>query len=132
MNEDFPPGDHLHDRLFLMFQQQAGFMKLLNEKRDFPEFPVNITDKKAQQQCRDIVHCTVEELFEALRHLKNWKKHRATDVPQVDRAEFIEEVVDAQHFLFELMLLVGVTPMEFYQAFIQKGVINEKRINEGY
>ena len=27
-------------------------------------------------------------MFEALQHLKNWKSHRETEVPEVDKDEF--------------------------------------------
>lgn len=108
-------------------------MKLLRESRPgFPAWPIDIESKQGQVTCRDVVHCSIEELHEALRELKNVKKHRATEIKEFDRAKFVEELTDVAHYFYELLILVGVTPDEFFNAYIAKGSINEKRILGGY
>ena len=49
-----------------------------------------------QKYLRDIALYGVEEIFEALQHLKNWKAHRQTDLGgDFNRDDFLEEMVDA-------------------------------------
>ena len=71
-------------------------------------------------------------MFEALGHLKNWKSHRETDVPEIDREEFLEEIVDAFNYFFSLIILMGVDVDEFYEAFNKKDKIIRSRIKKGY
>ena len=64
------------DRLAQIFQLQESFMQVLSDNKEkLPEWPVDPSDKKAQQFIRDIIHRGTEEAFEALLHLKNWKPH---------------------------------------------------------
>ena len=120
------------DRLEAMWQQQAAFMRLLQEKRGFPGFPTDITSKKGQQFLKDIRNHMFEELFEAGQHLKNAKSHRATDLPEVDREAYKEELVDALHLFFELVIASGISLDEMVTAYLNKGNVNFERIKNGY
>lgn len=120
------------DRLKQMWDQQEQFMKLLQEKRNFPEFPANISSKGGQKFLKDIRNHMMEELFEAGLHLKNAKSHRATELPEVDKEAYTEELVDALHLFFELVIASGVTLDEMYEAYMKKGDINSDRIKSGY
>lgn len=120
------------DRLERMWQQQLHFMKLLQEKRNFPHFPTDITSKKGQQFLKDIRNHIMEELFEAGQHLKNAKSHRATELPEVDRESYKEELVDVLHLYFELVIASGVTLDELFDAYMTKGDTNFDRICAGY
>jgi hypothetical protein len=71
-------------------------------------------------------------MFEALGHLKNWKPHRETDVPEINREDFLEEIVDAFNYFFSLMILMGVDINEFFYAFNKKHSIIKDRIDKGY
>jgi hypothetical protein len=120
------------DKLREMFLQQEDFMRLLKEHRGFSGWPVDITTKIGQKECRDIGLNSIEEFFEALAHLKNWKKHRKSEIQEFDRPAFLEELSDMMHYFVELLLMLGVTPEEFYRAYMKKGEINEKRIKGNY
>jgi dimeric dUTPase (all-alpha-NTP-PPase superfamily) len=120
------------DRLNNMFEQQRAFMRLLQEKRGFPEFPVDIKSKEGQKFLKSITHDCMGELFEANQHLKNSKGHRATEVTDIDRDAYVEELVDSLHFFFEIVILSGVSLDEIYEAYLNKGNINVSRINGGY
>lgn len=120
--------DHLKD----MWDQQVEFMKLLQEKRGFPEFPADLTSKKGQQFLKDIRNHLMEELFEAGQHLKNAKSHRVTNIPQVDREAYKEELADALHLFFELVIASGISREEMVEAYIKKGNVNFERIGNGY
>lgn len=120
------------DRLKTMWDQQEAFMKLLQETRGFPEFPTDITAKKGQKFLKDITHHMMDELFEAGQHLKNSKSHRATLIPEVDREAYKEELVDALHLYFELVIASGITLEELVESYLKKGETNFERIKSGY
>jgi hypothetical protein len=69
-------------RLKKMLELRELFMKDLASKRPavLQTWPVNISTKESQQTVRDTVLKGVEEMFESLAHLKNWKPHRTTEV----------------------------------------------------
>lgn len=115
-----------------MWDQQLEFMKLLQRKRNFPQFPTDITSKKGQQFLKDIRNHMMEELFEAGQHLKNAKSHRATELPEIDREAYKEELVDALHLYFELVIASGISLDELVEAYLDKGKINQTRIETGY
>ena len=98
----------------------------------YPEWPVDMSQKNSQKVCRETALKGVEEMFEALQHLKNWKPHRETDIPEINREEFLEEIVDAFNYFFSLMILSGVDVNEFYNAFNRKDEIIRRRIKKGY
>tara|TARA_Y100000310_G_scaffold106210_1_gene104714 strand:- start:12 stop:395 length:384 start_codon:yes stop_codon:yes gene_type:complete len=124
------PSDKLED----VFYKRESFMSLIKDKFSdtYPDWPVDLTTKKAQVTCRETALKGVEEMFEALGHLKNWKSHRQTEMPDIDREEFLEEIVDAFNYFFSLMILIGVDVEEFYSAFLKKDEIIRNRIFQGY
>jgi len=135
-NKTLHPGedrqDNADDMLCQMWLQQEQFMHLLRKERGFPDFPTDITSKKGQQFLKDIRNHLMEELFEAGQHLKNAKSHRATDLPDVDREAYKEELVDALHLFFELVIASGVTLDELFDVYMTKGDTNTQRIMKGY
>lgn len=117
-----------------VFNKRESFMHLIKEKYpdSYKEWPLNISEKSSQVLLRDTALKGVEEMFEALGHLKNWKPHRDTDIPGIDRDEFLEEIVDAFNYFFSLMILMGVDVNEFYSAFNKKDNIIRNRIKSNY
>ena len=97
-----------------------------------PSWPVDLSDKLAQQHLRDTALKGVEEMFEALQHLKNWKPHRTTEVKDFNRDEFLEEVVDAFNYFFSLLVLTGVSAEELFDAYSKKDKIIHDRLKTGY
>lgn len=121
------------DRLVRMFELREKFMVAIREKRGaYGQWPVNIGEKKSQQTIREITLKGVEEMFEALGELKNWKSHRVTENPEVDQDAFLEEMVDAFNYFFAAMILVGITPEKFYNAYVEKDRVIHERLNNGY
>ena len=122
-----------HDRLSQMFHLREAFMKAIREKRGaYGEWPVDMGDKKSQQLMREIALKGVEEMFEALGELKNWKSHRVTENREVNREAFLEEVVDAFNYFFALLVLAGVDSDELFQAYVKKDAVIHDRLNNGY
>tara|TARA_Y100001937_G_C7076008_1_gene310652 strand:- start:101 stop:478 length:378 start_codon:yes stop_codon:yes gene_type:complete len=123
------------DKLDDIFHKRNSFMKEIQSKfpNSYPEqWPINISEKSSQTILRETALKGVEEMFEALQHLKNWKTHRETDMPEIDREEFLEEIVDAFNYFFSLMILIGVDVNEFYNAFNSKDEIIRRRLDKGY
>ena len=122
------------DKLDQIFKMRDTFMVMLQGKFPdaYPEWPVDLSTKKAQITCRETALKGVEEMFEALQHLKNWKPHRKTEMPEINREEFLEEIVDAFNYFLSLIILIGVDVDEFYSAFLKKDEIIRGRLKEGY
>ena len=98
----------------------------------YPAWPVDISKKESQQVLRDTAPKGVEEMFEALQHLKNWKPHRDTEIVDFNSEEFLEEVVDAFNYFLSVLVLVGVSEEEFFDAYKKKDKIIRDRLSDGY
>ena len=122
------------DKLDEMFRLMRDFMEAMKESKPgiYPEWPVDISEKESQQLLRDTALKGVEEMFEALGHLKNWKPHRSTEITEFDRDEFLEEIVDAFNYFFSILVLTGVTSDELFNTYVKKDDIIHKRLQTGY
>lgn len=121
------------DRLEKVFFLREEFMKAIREKRGaYGEWPVDMSEKKSQQLIREITLKGVEEMFEALGELKNWKSHRLTENPDVDQEAFLEEIVDAFNYFIAVLVLSGVNADKFFEAYERKDKIIHDRLNNGY
>jgi hypothetical protein len=122
------------DKLEEMFRLRESFMIAMKTDNPgiYPSWPVELTEKRSQQVLRDTALKGVEEMFEALQHLKNWKPHKKTESPDFDREEFLEEVVDAFNYFFSLLVLTGVSSGELYEAYCKKDQIIHERLKTGY
>lgn len=120
------------DKLQQMWDQQLEFMNLLREERGFPDFPVDMTSKQGQKFLKSITHECMGELFEANQELKNSKSHRASDLPDLDKSAYLEELVDSLHFFFEIVIASGISLDDLVAAYLKKGEKNVERIKGGY
>src|SRR5574342_484603 len=116
------------NQLKSMWDQQEEFMHLLQQERDWPEFPVDITSKKGQQFLDSIMFHMMKEMFESGLHLQNVKSHRKTEIKEINRDAFIEELCDALHLFYELCIAAGISRDELFCAYMRKGEINVNRI----
>jgi len=122
------------DMLDHMFDLRKRFMESLNDKipGSTPISTLDLSKKEDQQVCRDVALRGVEEMFEALQHLKNWKPHRQTEVSGFDRDKFLEEMVDAFNYFFSLLIMTGFEADDLFKEYIRKDEIIHKRLEEGY
>ncbi len=122
------------DKLDEMFRMRQAFMEAMKETKPgiYPQWPVDISEKESQQLLRDTALKGVEEMFEALGHLKNWKPHRTTEITEFDRDEFLEEIVDAFNYFFSILVLTGVSSEELFSTYVKKDDIIHKRLQTGY
>lgn len=96
------------------------------------EWPVDISKKESQQVVRDTVLKGVEEMFEALQHLKNWKPHRDTEVKDFNHEAFLEEYVDAFNYFLAVPIMLGIDADELFKAYLRKDAIIHERLKKGY
>lgn len=111
----------MKDRLSEIFLLREEFMEKISAKipGSYPEWPVDLSNKHDQKAIREFAFRGMEELFEALLHLKNWKDHRSGS-KEFDRAEFLEEMIDAYKYFTAILVLTGVTSEEFFEAYKKK------------
>ena len=118
-----------------MFELRNEFISEMRSARlgSYPELPLDLSKKKSQQFCRDLALRGVEEMFEALQHLKNWKPHRMTEFNEApDREEFLEEIVDALNYFFSLLIASRFNEEDLYESYVKKHKIIMNRLKEGY
>ena len=123
------------DRLEEIFQMRESFMDSLRKASvdpSLPNWPVDLGEKSSQQYVRDMALRGVEEMFEALQHLKNWKPHRQTEVKDFNREEFLEEIVDAFNYFLSILVLTGFDANDFIEAYRRKDKIKNERLETGY
>ena len=132
VNEELSQMKDENQTLKKMFEQQEKFISLLVEKRDHPQFPVDMSSKDGQRFVRALIHECVAELFEAAVELRNSKRHRATEIDEFNKEAFLEELVDAMHYLVGIVICSGFTAEQFQEMYLKKGKINIDRINGGY
>ena len=123
-------------KLKKMFDLRKSFIQRMQKERpgSYP-IPVpltNLSDKKSQQVCRDLALRGVEEMFEALQHLKNWKPHKLTEEKEFNKEEFLEEIVDAFNYFMALLIVVDVDQAKLFEAYLKKDKKIRKRLDEGY
>lgn len=105
---------------------------MLQKERNFPTDPVDIKSKSGQQFLESLTFHIMKELFEANQHLKNVKMHRVTEINDVDRDAYLEEMVDVLHLYFESLMFAGITLDELVDVYLEKGRTNVERITSGY
>ena len=95
-------------------------------------WPLDLSEKSNQQHVRDMALRGVEEMFEALQHLKNWKPHKLTEDKEFNKEEFLEEIVDAFNYFMALLIVVDVDEEKLFEAYLKKDQKIRKRLDEGY
>ena len=120
------------DMFLTMFRQQQEFLELLRDKRDHPDFPLNLSAKESQQFLKSLSHECMHELFESNMLLKNSKKHRTTEFIDFDRESYKEELSDVMHYLIGILIYSGISVEEMFEMYMRKGQVNIDRINSGY
>ena len=123
-------------KLKKMFDLRKSFIQRMQKERP-GSYPVpvpltNLSNKKSQQVCRDLALRGVEEMFEALQHLKNWKPHKLTEDKEFNKEEFLEEIVDAFNYFMALLIVVDVDEEKLFEAYLKKDCKIRKRLDEGY
>ena len=121
------------DTLYALFDLREQFMQAICEKvpNAYPAWPVDFSQKENQQALRETAFRSMEELFEALLHLKNWKPHR-TGTIDFDRSEFLEEMIDAFNYFLAMLIVVDCDEEQLFEAYKKKDKIIRERLKNGY
>jgi dimeric dUTPase (all-alpha-NTP-PPase superfamily) len=95
----------------------------------FGSDPKNLTDEQKLEWIRWNMLALMDELHEALAETgwKPWAKSK-----HVNRDAFVSELVDAFHFLMNMMLAVDCNADEFLAKYFEKRGINAARQAAGY
>jgi dimeric dUTPase (all-alpha-NTP-PPase superfamily) len=110
------------------------FEDALNEQlkllvNSFKKDPTQLTNEEKMDWIRWNILALEDELHEALAET-GWKPWSTSQ--HINRDAFVSELVDAFHFLMNLMLVVDCSAEEFLAKYMQKRGINAKRQAEGY
>lgn len=128
---DEQPGT-VPDILSTMFAQQRKHMQAYSELGHTIESHLEgqLDNRTTQAAIREFAGYTVEELYEAINHLKNkpWKR---SDQP-TDVEAFKEELADMWHFLIELHIIAGIEPLDVFRSYFRKTFVNVHRQQTGY
>lgn len=127
--------DEAPDILVTMFAQQEQHMQAYDRIQGRPTVTADnaergIADRRVQASIREFASYTVEEMYEAINHLKN-KPWKQTERP-VDPEEFRKEIGDMWHFFIEMHIIAGITAEDVFMAYFQASDINVYRQNNGY
>lgn len=119
------------DKFEKLFDMQRELMTLLEERRDFPKSPVNLSTKAGQRAVRDAICDQIIENVEAIQELQGSKRHRISGC-DYDRDKLLEEQADVLHYFLEVCILEGFSFQEIYDAYLVKNEKNQLRIIGGY
>lgn len=109
--------------------QQALEAQLELQKKSFKLDPTELSDEKKMDFIRWNVLALEDELHEALAET-GWKPWATTQ--HINRDAYVSELVDAFHFLMNLMLIVDCNADEFLTKYAEKRKLNIKRQEDGY
>ena len=122
-------------KLNKMFEMRKTFIDEMRKAKpgSYPVMiPVDLLEKDSQKFCRDLALNGVEEMFEALAHLKNWKPHKKTIDGILNREEFLEEFVDALNYFFAMFIVAGFDENDLFDSYESKDKVIRGRLYNGY
>jgi dimeric dUTPase (all-alpha-NTP-PPase superfamily) len=112
------------DRLSEIFTRQAQLQRVINGY----DLSDQTTGQRIENIKLNVLACTAE-LHEALDETgwKQWATSR-----HINEDAFKKELIDAAHFLINLMLHAGMSSDEFFELYVAKNKRNFQRQAEGY
>ena len=105
-----------------MFKRQINFQKRF--------YDIPIKKNKFNEYEKLMLTSIIVEAVEAIDWL-NWKPWKKTK-KKLNRYEFLNEIIDIQHFVINAAIGVGCESDEFYKLFINKNLENADRQKRGY
>lgn len=110
------------DRLATMFARQINFQQFLGKP---------VSDKPQGEEVAKTAAAIIAEMGEVLHAYQGWKDWRK-QIPQVNREDLLEEVVDLWHFIINFTLYLGFSDKEVFDAFLKKNCKNWERQRAAY
>jgi len=111
-----------------IFELQVNFQKLLNNP--IPNFDGILFVKDINiDLIKNQILALVDESMEALREIpwKPWKVNL-----NIDLEKYRMELIDIFHFLINLFIFAGMSPIMIFKMFVKKNEINVQRQKDGY
>ena len=130
---ELPEGDMLE----LIFAKQNELMEKYHSIEEDqgarvvdPEMFGVLDHRFVQWRIKDLAYRTVEELSEATNCLKNkqWKQSEVL----TDKEHYYEELIDAIHFLVELLITSGLDARSTALIYLKKNEVNKFRQRSNY
>lgn len=124
------------DMLKVIFDRQTELMAKYHSIEEknlnhfIPQGALDLHDPQHQQRLKDFAWRITEEIGEAMNCLKNkpWKQtHMMTD-----EVHYREELVDAVHFMVELLIHSGFDARSLTEMYLNKNAVNQFRIRSEY
>lgn len=100
-----------------MFLDQYAFNKVVLKDAGYDID--NLNEFELNDLLVSIVTHITEECHEVLREL-NWKIHKTKEFKPLNMSKILEEIVDANKFLFTLVTYMGVSPKEYSEEWDRK------------
>ena len=120
--------DAVHeDRLKEMIHLQTE----LQRRYDHGTFPWEYEGETRANYIRVNVLALEDELHEALREI-GWKPWSKTPPGEMNRDAYLDELVDAWHFMMNLLIVANCNAEEFFKRYLRKNGVNHSRIDDGY
>lgn len=121
-----PPTPNHDTRLAFMLKLQLDLQKRYTP---FGKAPADLDPGDKMEYIRTQILALTDELHEAMAET-GWKPWASSNHINVEA--FKGELVDAWHFFMNLMLSVGMTSEELFQAYVGKNAVNHLRQDQGY
>jgi dimeric dUTPase (all-alpha-NTP-PPase superfamily) len=123
-----------NDSLKILYDIQEKFQDRLGKLQEYKNSNMH------QKACEVIYnkHCLEDELSELLTRLpwKKWKKYSFEElknwISDEQRTETLFELVDGLHFFLNIAIILGFSPEEIFQYYIEKNKENHNRQIRGY
>lgn len=115
----------IDDRLQAMLEMQRELQEIMPPHRPFPSDVPEIL----MSQVRMNVLALISELMEMLDET-GWKPWASSN--HINAEAYKAEIVDAWHFLMNLMILGGMTADDLHAGYLAKHAKNRARQEEGY
>lgn len=113
------------DRLHEIFKIQDEFFTRFHSE---PEHSI-ISEHDRQKYSKDYILALVEEVIEVLMCIPRRKLH-SPNSNSIDKIKLREELVDCFKYVLTLLLINNINDEEFYQEFLRKSKIVEKKYDK--
>lgn len=116
----------INDRLSQMFERQHEL-----QVRSFGVSPSELSGDERADYLRSMGFALTDELYEAMAEV-SWKPWADDRGAIINRDAYVTELVDVWFFTMNLLHVVGCTPDEFFDKYINKAEKNRQRQEAGY
>lgn len=122
MTSDYDRGDRLEEMMTTQLELQ---------RESYGIEPSGLHGEDRADYIRTMALAAIAEILEAIDET-SWKTWTSDQGAILNREAYIVEIVDAWHFLMNLLQVVNCSPDEFFNVYLAKAAKNKRRQAEGY